>query len=153
MAVISDDSAGRVWLTTAVEDRGISLRLLAYDVATGREVVNVEVFDVRSGGTLHPKNNRASPSPIVEGDRVYVHFGTEGTAALTTEGEVVWKERFRYESQHGAGGSPVLHGDLLIIDCDGGTRPSSSRSTSAPARRAGKRRGVSHRTRLTPLRS
>jgi outer membrane protein assembly factor BamB len=83
--------------------------------------VNVEVFHVRSGGALHPKNNRASPSPIVEGDRVYVHFGTEGTAALTTEGEVLWKERFRYESQHGAGGSPVLHGDLLIMNCDGGS--------------------------------
>ena len=114
-------SAGRVWLTTAVEDRGVSLRLLAYDVATGREVVNVEVFNVRSGGALHPKNNRASPSPIVEGDRVYVHFGTEGTAALTTDGEVLWKERFRYESQHGAGSSPILHGDLLIINCDGGS--------------------------------
>ena len=114
-------SAGRVWLTTAVEDRGVSLRLLAYDVATGREVVNVEVFHVRSGGALHPKNNRASPSPIVEGDRVYAHFGTEGTAALTTDGEVLWKERFRYESQHGAGSSPVLHGDLLIINCDGGS--------------------------------
>ena len=114
-------SAGRVWLTTAVEDRGISLRLLAYDVATGREVVNVEVFNVQSGGALHPKNNRASPSPIVEGDRVYVHFGTEGTAALTTDGEVLWKERFRYESQHGAGSSPILHGDLLIINCDGGS--------------------------------
>jgi outer membrane protein assembly factor BamB len=114
-------SAGRVWLTTAVEDRGVSLRLLAYDVATGREVVNVEVFHLRSGGALHPKNNRASPSPIVEGDRVYVHFGTEGTAALTTDGEVLWKERFRYESQHGAGSSPVLHGDLLIINCDGGS--------------------------------
>ena len=114
-------SAGRVWLTTAVEDRGISLRLLAYDVATGREIVNVEVFNVRSGAALHPKNNRASPSPVVEGDRVYVHFGTEGTAALTTNGEVLWKERFRYESQHGAGSSPVLHGDLLIINCDGGS--------------------------------
>ena len=112
---------GRVWLTTAVEDRGISLRLLAYDVATGREAVNVEVFNVRSGSALHPKNNRASPSPIVEGDRVYVHFGTEGTAALTTDGEVLWKERFRYESQHGAGSSPILHGDLLIINCDGGS--------------------------------
>ena len=50
---------------------------------------------------------------------MYVHFGAEGTAALTTAGEVVWKERFTYESQHGAGGSPVLHGDLLIINCDG----------------------------------
>jgi outer membrane protein assembly factor BamB len=112
-------SGGRIWLTTAVEDRGVSLRVLAFDVATGREVVNVEVFRTRAGGALNPKNTRASPSPIVEGDRVYVHFGAEGTAALTTAGEVVWKAQFSYESQHGAGGSPVLHGDLLIVNCDG----------------------------------
>ena len=49
-----------------------------------------------------------------------MHFGTDGTAALTTAGEVVWKTQFHYESQHGAGGSPVLHGDLLILNCDGG---------------------------------
>ena len=112
-------SGGRIWLTTAVADAGVSLRALAFDAATGREVVNVEVFRTRAPGALHPKNSRASPSPIVEGDRVYVHFGAEGTAALTTAGEIVWKERFSYESQHGAGGSPVLHGDLLIINCDG----------------------------------
>ena len=112
-------SGDRVWLTTAVEDRGVSLRALAYDTASGREVVNVEVFRTRSGGALHPKNTRASPSPIVEGDRVYVHFGAAGTAALTTAGEIVWKTQFAYESQHGAGGSPVLYGDVLILSCDG----------------------------------
>ena len=42
-----------------------------------------------------------------------------GTAALTTAGEVVWKTRLPYDSQHGNGGSPVLHGNLLIISCDG----------------------------------
>jgi outer membrane protein assembly factor BamB len=50
---------------------------------------------------------------------VYVHFGADGTAALTTAGEVVWKSRFPYESQHGAGGSPMVFGDLLIFSCDG----------------------------------
>ncbi len=113
-------SGGRLWLTTAVEGRGVSLRALAFDIATGREVVNVEVFNTRSGGALNPKNTRASPSPIVEGDRVYVHFGAEGTAALTTDGAIVWKARFSYESQHGSGGSPILYGDLLIVSCDGG---------------------------------
>ncbi len=51
---------------------------------------------------------------------MYVHFGAEGTAALTTSGEIVWKtQQYKFESQHGAGGSPVLHGDLLIFNCDG----------------------------------
>jgi outer membrane protein assembly factor BamB len=113
-------AGGRVWVTTALEQKGVSLRVLAFDVQTGRELVNVEVFHLRSGSPINPKNSRASPTPIVEGDRVYVHFGADGTAALSSTGEVLWKARFPYESQHGTGGSPVLHGDLLIFSCDGG---------------------------------
>ena len=118
-------AGGRVWLTTSI-DTGArlpidsSLRVLAFDAATGKEVVNVEVFRNRSAGYINQKNSRASPTPILEGDRVYVHFGAEGTAALTTSGEIVWKtQQYKFESQHGAGGSPVLHGDLLIFNCDG----------------------------------
>ncbi len=113
-------AGGRVWLTAAVENRsGGSLRALAYDVLTGHEVVNTEVFHLGSVDPLNPKNTRASPTPIIDGDRVYVHFGADGTAALTTTGDIVWKTRFDYESQHGDGGSPVLYRDLLIINCDG----------------------------------
>ncbi len=81
--------------------------------------MNVEVFRLGNSELLNIKNSHASPTPIVDGDRVYVHFGAEGTAALTTSGEIVWKTRFRYQSQHGMGGSPALFGDLLIINCDG----------------------------------
>lgn len=110
----------RVWLTTAVSGRGgTSLRVMAYDVKTGREVVNVEVFHLRESDLLNPKNSHASPTAIVEGDRVYVHFGAAGTAALTASGEIVWKTRLSYQSQHGNGGSPVLYKDLLIVNCDG----------------------------------
>ena len=110
----------RVWLTTSVADRGgASLRAMAFDAETGRQLVDTEVFRLRSAQLLNPKNSHASPTPILEGDRVYVHFGAEGTAALTTSGDIVWKTRLPYESQHGNGGSPALYGDLLIINCDG----------------------------------
>ena len=113
-------AGGRVWLTTAIEQRSVSLRVLAYDVASGREVVNVEAFNIPSyRREINPKNSWASPTPVIEGDRVYVHFGADGTAALTTAGEIVWKARFDYQSQHGAGGSPIVYGDLLIFNCDG----------------------------------
>src|SRR5262245_11146527 len=112
---------GRVWLTTSVNDRaGASLRIIAFDAGTGQEVLNTEVFRIRDATLLNIKNSHASPTPIVEGSRVYVHFGADGTAALSTSGEVIWKTRLPYESQHGNGGSPALYGDLLIISCDGG---------------------------------
>ena len=112
-------AGGRVWLTSAITERGASLRAVAFDVENGREAVNVEVFRIRNGDLANAKNSHASPTPIVEADRVYVHFGAEGTAALTTDGEILWKVRLPYESQHGNGGSPVLYGDLLIVNCDG----------------------------------
>jgi outer membrane protein assembly factor BamB len=111
-------TGGRVWMTTAVTGTRTSLRALAFDVETGREMVNVEVFQA-DGPLLNFKNSHASPTPVVEGDRVYVHFGAAGTAALTTTGEVLWKTRFRYDSQHGNGGSPTLAGDLMIFSGDG----------------------------------
>ena len=118
-------AGGRIWLTTAVDSGNprtsvsSSLRVLAFDETSGREVVNVELFRLRSAGYINPKNSRASPTPILDGDRVYVHFGAEGTAALTTSGAIVWKTQLPYESQHGSGGSPMLFGDLLIFSCDG----------------------------------
>ncbi len=111
---------GRVWLTTATAaGRETSLRLMSFDGASGRQTSDVEVFRLRNSALLNAKNSHASPTPIVEGDRVYVHFGAQGTAAVSTAGDVIWKTRLQYESQHGNGGSPVLYGDLLIVNCDG----------------------------------
>ncbi|MBI1789123.1 MAG: PQQ-binding-like beta-propeller repeat protein [Acidobacteria bacterium] len=120
----------RIWITTATEPEGIaalgnvilrgrSLRAIALDRETGRIVVNVEVLRLTDAGAMHAKNSHASPTPVLEGDRVYVHFGAHGTAALSSSGQIVWKTRLPYDHLHGTGGSPVLYGDLLILSCDG----------------------------------
>ena len=119
-------AGGRVWVTAVNanrnrrgEDSVVSLRLIGLDAASGREVVNTEVFKIDSPDAINIKNSRASPTPIVDGDRIYVHFGADGTAALTTSGNVLWTVRLRYDAQHGNGGSPVLYRDVLIVNCDG----------------------------------
>ena len=122
--VIAD---GLVWLTTAVTDReaGTSLRLLAYDAGRGEAATDVEVFAVSDTRLLNQKNSFASPTPAIDpgGERVYVHFGAQGTAAVAaggeSAGEVLWRTRFPYTSQHGNGGSPILHDGLLIVSIDG----------------------------------
>jgi outer membrane protein assembly factor BamB len=106
----------RIWLTTAV---GRSLRLLGFDAESGGAAIDAEVFRLSATRPMHLKNSLASPTPIVDGDRVYVHFGADGTAALSRSGEVIWRTHLPYESQHGNGGSPVLYRDLLIVNCDG----------------------------------
>jgi outer membrane protein assembly factor BamB len=109
----------RIWLTTATND-GRSLRAIGLDRETGRILHDVEVFRLGDAGTINAKNSHASPTPVLEGDRVYLHFGAHGTAAITGTGEIVWKRRLEYShGQHGPGGSPVLYEDLLIVSCDG----------------------------------
>ncbi len=107
----------RIWLTTATGG-GRSLRALALDRASGSIVRDVEVFHT-SPDNINSKNSHASPTPVLEADRVYVHFGTQGTAALSATGEILWKTKLPYQHQHGSGGSPALWRDLLIISCDG----------------------------------
>jgi outer membrane protein assembly factor BamB len=122
---------GRLYLTTAVAegddprayDAPQVLRVLCLDAESGRTLWNVEVF--RHDSTpIHPKNSHASPTPIVDGRRVFVHFGTQGTASLTTDGEVVWRNRsIGYTPVHGGGGSPALVGRSLIFSADGASQP------------------------------
>lgn len=110
----------QIWLTTATEE-GHSLRAVCLDRESGKIVHDVEVFHPDDLGKMHKKNSWASPTPILDGDRVYVHFGTHGTACLTTDGQIVWKNHeLAYSMVHGSGGSPVLAGGLLVMSCDGG---------------------------------
>ncbi len=121
---------GRIYITAAVpSDAGssdFSLRLLAFSEATGELLNDYEVFQQRGDAAprIHKKNSHASPTPLISDDRIYVHFGHQGTACLDTDGNVLWRNRsLAYKPVHGNGGSPILVGDALIFSCDGGSDP------------------------------
>jgi outer membrane protein assembly factor BamB len=98
----------------------IELRVLCLDRESGRIVHDVLLFKIDQPGRIHKKNSHASPTPLLDGDRLYLHFGRHGTACVTTAGEIVWKtQELVYEHRHGPGGSPVVHGNLLLLSCDG----------------------------------
>ncbi|MEA3213129.1 MAG: hypothetical protein QOE70_6186 [Chthoniobacter sp.] len=122
-------SRGRLYLTSAVPDTGssdITLHALCVDAADGRMLWDTEIFrpDPASVAAMHRKNSPASGTPIVSGDRLYVHFGHMGTAALDLAGKIVWTQTdLKYAPIHGNGGSPILVGDALIFSCDGQADP------------------------------
>ena len=76
---------GRVYLTSAVRTETktpLSLRTLCLAAADGKTLWNTEVFVSDETGSIHSKNSHASPTPVVEGERIYVHFGHHGTAQI-----------------------------------------------------------------------
>jgi outer membrane protein assembly factor BamB len=110
----------QVWVTTATPD-GRVLSALAVDRETGRIVHDLKLFEVEKPQYAHPFNTYASPTPVVEPGTVYVTFGSPGTAAIDTRtGKVRWQRR-DFECNHfrGAGSSPILFGDVLILHFDG----------------------------------
>src|SRR5262249_45944452 len=85
---------GHIYLTTAVaqDNGGYSLRAICLDAKTGKLEWDKEVFREDSDAPrIHGKNSHASPTPLVHGKRLFVHFGHMGTACLSLAGEVLWK--------------------------------------------------------------
>lgn len=111
---------GRVWLTTAV-DEGKVVRAMAINVATGAVERDIEVFRIAKPPAKHAKNSFASPTPVIEGGRVFVHFGTMGTAAIdAATGEILWKNNdFTLDHEVGPGSSPIVYKDMVILTLDG----------------------------------
>lgn len=121
-------SQGKLYLTTAVKekDEAVSLRVVCVDAADGNIVWDVEVLRPTPEAVkqIHFKNSLASPTPVLSGDRLFVHFGHMGTAALDLKGNVVWRQTsLVFDPRHGNGGSPVLVDDLLVFNCDAFTDP------------------------------
>ena len=116
---------GKIYLTTAVPMDGAnnySLRAICVDFQTGSIDWNTEIFteDGKTSPKPHGKNSHASPTPITDGSRLYVHFGHMGTAALNLDGSIFWKkDDLKYKPVHGNGGSPILADNLLIYSIDG----------------------------------
>jgi outer membrane protein assembly factor BamB len=120
-------SQARIYLTssvpvepTAANDQ--SLRALCLDATTGKILWQREVFH-QNGATappIHTKNSHASPTPLIQDGRLYVHFGHQGTACLDLTGNVLWRNKdLTYLPAHGNGGSPILFENALIFSSDG----------------------------------
>ena len=110
----------QVWLTTATPD-GHEMFVLCLDKETGKILLDKKLFTNAETDNIHDVNSYASPSPVIEEGKVYVHFGKYGTACLDTHSfQTLW-ERLDLTCTHsvGPGSSPILYGNLLILTMDG----------------------------------
>lgn len=118
---------GVVYLSAAIPrdespDGDYDLALIMVDAASGEVVRTAELIQQESATSpaIHKKNSHASPTPLLAGDRIFVHFGHQGTVCADRQGNVIWTNSdHSFPPVHGNGGSPVLVDDRLIFTCDG----------------------------------
>ncbi|MBZ5601650.1 MAG: PQQ-binding-like beta-propeller repeat protein [Acidobacteriia bacterium] len=67
----------------------------------------------------HNVSNPATATPAVDADRVYAYFSSYGVMTFDHAGEPQWMLPLTMpKTHHGSGASPILAGDLLILNHD-----------------------------------
>ena len=142
---------GLIWITTALETPAsekekqerlkandglstvtvlseVSLRALQVEPKTGKILQNIEVIRKKQPQWVHHLNSYASPSPVIEANRLYLHFGAYGNACLdSSSGEIIWKNTQKelwVMHENGPGSSPIIFENLLIFHLDGSDKQS-----------------------------
>ena len=111
----------QIWMTSATE-KGQDYFAYCVEAKSGKMLFEKHLFHSDTPEPLgNAVNCYASPTPVIEKGRVYVHFGSYGTACLDTgTGEVLWKrEDLKCRHYRGPGSSAILYRDLLILTFDG----------------------------------
>jgi outer membrane protein assembly factor BamB len=111
----------QVWLTCATMN-GKEQSALCFDRDSGKLLKKITLFRNEKPQYVPLSNNTyASPSPVIEKGRVFIHFGTFGTACLDTKTyETLWTRRdLNCEHSQGPGSSPFLFENSLILTYDG----------------------------------
>ncbi len=146
-------SGDRIFLTAFLPESG-DRALFAYDRSSGKEQWRKTVLTA-APEKMHKNNTPASSTPAADGKHVWVTFLDGEKIAIACydfAGERAWLKTFDgFVSPHGFCGTPILVGDLLIVngDSDGDAflaglnkatgetvwrtpRPNRTRSFSAP---------------------
>ncbi len=117
----------RIYFTSSVDSaEGTQrLQLVCLNAVNGKELFSKTIFEQQNDAPkIHNKNSHASPTPIIEKAKVYVHFGHQGTACTDLDGNIIWENRKNaFPPTHGNGGSPIVAEGKLVLTCDGGVSP------------------------------
>ncbi|MEX2174948.1 MAG: PQQ-binding-like beta-propeller repeat protein [Pirellulaceae bacterium] len=111
----------QIWVTAATAD-GKSNFAICVDKNSGQILHDIKLWENASPSPLgNTLNGYASCTSAIEEGRVYVHFGSYGTACLdTASGKILWQRRdLPCEHFRGPGSSPILFENLLIFHMDG----------------------------------
>jgi outer membrane protein assembly factor BamB len=97
-----------------------ALKVLAFDSGTGKLVWEHTAYDGLMYDNRHKKNTYASSTVATDGRLVYAFFEAAGLYAYDFGGTLVWKASLGNVAKAGLGPgtSPILHGDLILLQVD-----------------------------------
>lgn len=113
---------GRVFVTCAEDPKGTKRSLYCFNADDGKQLWVRTVAYPKIEPT-HQRNPYCAATPAADAKRVVVWFGSAGVVCYDHDGNELWKRdlgEFRHIWGHAA--SPVLHGDVVLMNCGPGAR-------------------------------
>lgn len=95
--------------------------VLCLDRATGKPLWQRTATELVPHEGVHPDNDFASATPITDGKRLWVSFGSRGVYCYDLDGNKIWEKDFgdlQTRLSFGEGSSPALHGGTLVTTWD-----------------------------------
>ena len=101
-------------------DRANALKVIAVDARSGKILWEQTAYDGAMYDDRHRKNTYASSTIATDGRLLYAFFESAGLFCYDMDGALKWKVSFGglAKAGLGPGTSPVLVGDLVIVQCD-----------------------------------
>jgi outer membrane protein assembly factor BamB len=101
-------------------DRKQTMSVIGLDARNGNVLWQRTAYEGAVLDGRHRKSSFASATPVTDGRHVFVFFGTEGLYAYDIDGALKWKRDLGEIRTLGLGyaTSPVLFGDVVIVQCD-----------------------------------
>ncbi len=111
----------RIFVTQATE-KGRKRSLLCFQRGDGK-LLWQQTIEYKEQEPTHPTNPYCSASPVTDGERVFVSFGSAGLAAYDFAGKQLWHRNFgKCLHVWGNAASPVIHEGLVFLNFGPGER-------------------------------
>jgi outer membrane protein assembly factor BamB len=97
-----------------------TFKVICVDRDTGKILWERVAYEGPVHDSRHKKASFASSTPATDGKYVFAFFGTEGLYAYDYNGKLLWKRDLGKlgTASVGYGVSPILFGNLVIMQCD-----------------------------------
>ncbi len=95
--------------------------VLCFDRESGRELWRRTATEAVPSEGRHSTNTYAGGSPVTDGQRLYVSFGTQGVYCYSLDGDLLWSRKLgvlRTRLGWGQASTPGLGGDTLVVNWD-----------------------------------
>ena len=104
-----------------------SFRVYCLNKNTGNIIWENTIYEGVPKVKRHVKSSFANPTPVTNGKRLVVSFGSEGLYCFDLNGKLLWKQDLGIldggwssgpNFHWGFGSSPIIYKDLVIVQCD-----------------------------------